>query len=57
MCVKGAVRCLRSCVNFAYIKPYVMYYYVTNTEMVASNIHVLLGSEPESESDNSIEVK
>ena len=34
-----------------------MDYYVTNTEMVASNIHILLGSERESESDNSIEVK
>ena len=42
---------------FIYIKIYVMDYYVTNTEMAASNVHVLLGSEQESESDDSTEVK
>ena len=47
---------------FVYIQPYVMDYYVmdyyvTNTEMVASNVHLLLGSERESESDDSAEVE
>ena len=34
-----------------------MDYYVMNTEMAVSNVHVLLGSERESESDDSAEVK
>ena len=34
-----------------------MDYYVTNMETAASNVHVLLGTEQESESDDSAEVK
>lgn len=34
-----------------------MDYYIMNTEIAASNVHMLLGSEWESESDDSAEVK
>ena len=30
---------------FAYIQIYVMYYYVTNMDMVEFNVYVLVGSE------------
>ena len=42
---------------FVYIESYVMNYYVTNAEMLGYNVHVLLGSEQESESDKSAEIK
>ena len=41
---------------FAY-RVYIMDYYVTNTEMVESKVYVLVGSEQESESSDSAEVK
>ena len=52
------MHCVQSHLSFfVYIQPYVMNNYVTNTEMVSSNIHVLLGSEQESESVDSAEIK
>ena len=42
---------------FVYAQVYILYYYVTNTEMAKSNVRVLLGSERESESNDSAEVK
>ena len=42
---------------FVYVQIYIMYYYVTNTEMVESNVYMLFGLEQKSDSDNSAEVK
>ena len=39
-----------------YIHIYIMYYYITNMEMVESNAYILLNSEQKSDSNNSAEV-
>ena len=41
---------------FVYIQVYIMEYYVTNVEMVESNIYVVVGSEQESQYDDITEV-
>ena len=42
---------------FAYVQIHVMYYYITNTEIMESKVYMLLGSEWKCDSDNSAEVK